>query len=97
MNDSSTGCGLNSRSCSGRPDRPHRLGAEDLPRLTFEERYSQQWPEHAADIHRPDFEELAAARNKLFERQELYSSKWSTVDPQELPISLAKPRAGLDR
>ena len=66
-------------------------GAEDLPRLTFEERYSQQWPEHAADIHRPDFEELAAARNKLFERQELYSSKWSTVDPQELPISLAKP------
>ena len=67
--------------------------AEEPPRLTFQERYSQQCPEHAADIHRPDFEKLAAgasARNKLFERQEHYSSKWATVEPGELPAALAK-------
>ena len=68
--------------------------AEGPPRLTFEERYSQQWPEHADNIHHPDFEKLAAgaeARNKLFERQQLYSSsKWTTVEPKELPIALTK-------
>ena len=67
---------------------------EDPARLTFGERYSQRWSEHAEDNHRLDFQELAAgasARNKLFERQELYSSKWTTVEPKELPISLAKP------
>ena len=60
----------------------------------FEERYCRKWPGHAADIHRPDFKELAAGasgRNRLFERREPYSSRWTTVDPGELPAALAKP------
>ena len=65
------------------------------PRLTFDERYIQEWPKHAADIQRSDFQRLYAAaevRNELFERRELHSSsKWTTVEPKELPISLAKP------
>ena len=60
----------------------------------FEERYCRAWPGHTADIHRPDFKKLAAGasgRNRLFERREPYSSRWTTVDPGELPAALAKP------
>ena len=68
--------------------------AEDQPRLTMAERYSQQWPEHADDIHRLDFKALAGdaeARNGFFERMHLHSSEWTTPEPKELPIALAKP------
>ena len=79
-----------------RVQEEERLQTDAAPRLTFAERYSQQWPEHADDIHHPDFEKLAdgaEARNELFERRELYSSKWTTAEPEELPISLAKSGA----
>ena len=64
------------------------------PPTAFEERYCREWPEHAADIDRPDFEKLAAGasdRNRLFEREEPRSSRWTTVEPGELPAALAKP------
>ena len=64
------------------------------PSTAFEERYCREWPEHAADIRRPDFEKLAAgasSRNRLFEREEPRSSRWITVEPGELPAALAKP------
>ena len=73
--------------------------AEEPSRLTFAESYSRHWPEHADDIHHPDFEELAvgaASRNKLFERQRRYSSKWTTIEPEELPLSLAKAAPAWD-
>ena len=77
-----------------RLSRPAAPACAEASTASFAERYSQQWPEHAEDIHRPDFEELAAgasARNKLFERQEFYSSPRTTADPGELPAALAKP------
>ena len=60
----------------------------------FEERYCREWPGHAADIRCPDFEKLAAgasSSNRLFEREEPRSSRWTTVEPGELPAALAKP------
>ena len=73
-------------------ERPAEAGR---PRpAAFEERYCREWPEHAADIDRPDFEKLAAGasdRNRLFEREEPRSSRWTTVEPGELPAALAKP------
>ena len=73
-------------------ERPAEAGR---PRpAAFEERYCREWPEHAADIRRPDFEKLAAGasgRNRLFEREEPRSSRWTTVEPGELPAALAKP------
>ena len=72
-------------------ERPAEAGR---PRpAAFEERYCREWPEHAADIRRPDFEKLAAGasgRNRLFEREGAYS-RWTTVEPGELPAALAKP------
>jgi len=72
-------------------ERPAEAGR---PRpAAFEERYCREWPGHTADIHRPDFEKLAAgaaSRNRLFEREEPYS-RWTTVEPGELPAALAKP------
>ena len=65
------------------------------PSPAFEDRYCREWPGHAADIRRPDFEKLAAGasgRNRLFEREEPYSSRWTTVEPGELPAALAKPQ-----
>ena len=76
-------------------ERPAEAGR---PRPTaFEERYCRKWPEHAADIHRPDFEEKVAAavasdRNKLFERQE----PWTRATPGELPAALARPAPAWD-
>ena len=74
-------------------ERPAEAGR---PRPTaFEERYCREWPGHAADIRRPDFEKLAAGasgRNRLFEREEPRSSRWTTVEPGELPAALAKPQ-----
>ena len=67
-----------------------RAEAARPPPTAFEERYCREWPEHAADIRRPDFEKLAAGasgRNRLFEREE----PWTTVEPGELPAALAKP------
>ena len=64
------------------------------PSAAFEERYCREWPEHAADIRRPDFAKLAAGasvRNRLFEREEPRSSRWTAVEPGELPAALAKP------
>ena len=64
------------------------------PPPAFEERYCREWPEHAADIRRPDFEKLAAgasSRNRLFEREEPRSSRWTADEPGELPAALAKP------
>ena len=79
----------------------HPAEAGRPPPTAFEERYCRQWPGHAADIHRPDFKELAAGasgRNRLFERDEPYSSRWTTVDPGELPAALAKsPPAWSDK
>ena len=73
-------------------ERPSEAGR---PRpAAFEERYCREWPGHAADIRRPDFEELAAGasgRNRLFEREEPWSSRWTAVEPGELPAALAKP------
>ena len=72
--------------------RPAEAGRP--PPTAFEERYCRAWPGHTADIHRPDFKKLAAGasgRNRLFERREPYSSRWTTVDPGELPAALAKP------
>ena len=73
-------------------ERPAEAGR---PRpAAFEERYCREWPEHAADIRRPDFEKLAAGAlsgNRLFEREEPRSSRWITVEPGELPAALAKP------
>ena len=73
-------------------ERPSEAGG---PRpAAFEERYCREWPGHAADIHRPDFEKLAAdasGRNRLFEREEPRSSRWTAVEPGELPAALAKP------
>ena len=73
-------------------ERPAEAGR---PRpAAFEERYCREWPEHAADIRRPDFERLAAgasSRNRLFEREEPRSSRWTAVEPGELPAALAKP------
>jgi len=63
------------------------------PPPAFEERYCREWPGHTADIHRPDFEKLAASaasRNRLFEREGPYS-RWTTAEPGELPAALAKP------
>ena len=83
---------------SSRPTAPAGAGAsaaEDQPRLTMVERYSQRWPERAADTHRPDFEKLtagASACNKLFER----ASPRTTADPGELPAALAKPAPAWD-
>ncbi len=71
-----------------------RAEAARPPPTAFEERYCLEWPEHAADLRRPDFEKLAAVasdRNRLFEREEPYSSRWTTVEPGELPAALAKP------
>ena len=71
-----------------------RADAARPPPTAFEERYCLEWPEHAADLRRPDFEKLAAGasdRNRLFEREEPYSSRWTTVEPGELPAALAKP------
>ena len=73
-------------------ERPSEAGRP--PPAAFEERYCREWPEHAADIRRPDFEKLAAGasgRNRLFEREGSYSSRWTTVEPGELPAALAKP------
>ncbi len=74
-------------------ERPAEAGR---PRpAAFEERYCREWPEHAADIRRPDFEKLAAGAlsgNRLFEREEPRSSRWITVEPGELPAALAKPQ-----
>ena len=70
-----------------------RAEAARPPPTAFEERYCQEWPEHAADIRRPDFEKLAAGasdRNRLFEREEPHSSRWTPVEPGELPAALAK-------
>ena len=70
-----------------------RADAARPPPTAFEARYCQEWPEHAADIRRPDFEKLAAGasdRNRLFEREEPHSSRWTTVKPGELPAALAK-------
>ena len=70
-----------------------RAEAARPPPTVFEERYCQEWPEHAADIRRPDFEKLAAGasdRNRLFEREEPHSSRWTPVEPGELPAALAK-------
>ena len=70
-----------------------RADAARPPPTAFEERYCLEWPEHAADIRRPDFEKLAAGasgRNRLFEREEPHSSRWTTVEPGELPAALAK-------
>ena len=82
------------------PDATREDAEQQEPsRLTFAERYSRHWPEHADNIHHPDFEELAvgaASRNKLFERQRRYSSKWTTVEPEELPLSLAKAAPAWD-
>ena len=81
-----------------RPTAPVGAGAsaaEDQPRLTMVERYSQRWPKRAADTHRPDFEKLtagASACNKLFER----ASPRTTADPGELPAALAKPAPAWD-
>ena len=64
------------------------------PPAAFEERYCREWPGHAADIDRPDFKKLAAGasgRNRLFEREEPRSSRWTTAEPGELPAALAKP------
>ena len=72
-------------------ERPAEAGRP--PPTAFEARYCQEWPEHAADIRRPDFEKLAAGasdRNRLFEREEPHSSRWTTVEPGELPAALAK-------
>ncbi len=76
--------------------RPAPPGAEasvaaGSPRLTvLQERYREQWPEHAADIRLPHFGKLAAgARNKFFERRESYSSRWTGANPGELPAALA--------
>ena len=73
-------------------ERPAEAGR---PRpAAFEERYCREWPGHAADIDRPDFEKLAAGAlsgNRLFEREEPRSSRWITVEPGELPAALAKP------
>ena len=72
-------------------ERPAEAGRPPPP--AFEQRYCREWPGHAADIHRPDFEKLAAgasSRNRLFERKEPYS-RWTTVEPGELPAALAKP------
>ena len=83
---------------SSRPTAPVGAGAsaaEDQPRLTMVERYSQRWPKRAADTHRPDFEKLtagASACNKLFER----ASPRTTADPGELPAALAKPAPAWD-
>ena len=72
-------------------ERPAEAGR---PRpAAFKERYCREWPEHAADIRRPDFEKLAAGAsspNRLFEREGSYS-RWTTVEPGELPAALAKP------
>ncbi len=65
------------------------------PPTAFEERYCREWPGHAADIRRPDFGKLAAGasgRNRLFEREEPRSSRWTAVEPGELPAALAKPQ-----
>ena len=70
-----------------------RAEAARPPPTAFEERYCREWPEHADDIRRPDFEKLAAGasdRNRLFEREEPHSSSWTTVEPGELPAALAK-------
>ena len=70
-----------------------RADAARPPPTAFEARYCQEWPEHAADIRRPDFEKLAAGasdRNRLFEREEPHSSRWTPVEPGELPAALAK-------
>ena len=72
-------------------ERPAEAGRPRPP--AFEERYCREWPGHTADIHRPDFEKLAAgasSRNRLFEREGSYS-RWTTVEPGELPAALAKP------
>ena len=79
-----------------RPSRQTAAAVAEIPvaagsrRLTaLQERYREQWPEHAADIRLPHFGKLAAAgRNKLFERQESHSS-WTGADPGELPAALA--------
>ena len=74
-------------------ERPAEAGR---PRpAAFEERYCREWPEHAADIRRPDFEKLAAGAlsgNRLFEREEPRSSRWTVVEPGELPAALARPQ-----
>ncbi len=73
-------------------ERPAEAGRSRT--AAFEERYCREWPEHAADIRRPDFEKLAAGAssgNRLFEREEPRSSRWITVEPGELPAALAKP------
>ena len=70
-----------------------RAEAARPPPTAFEERYCRKWPEHAADIRRPDFEKLAAGasgRNRLFEREEPHSSRWTPVEPGELPAALAQ-------
>ena len=70
-----------------------RAEAARPPPTAFEERYCREWPEHAADIRRPDFEKLAAVasdRNRLFEREEPHSSRWTPVEPGELPAALAQ-------
>ena len=70
-----------------------RAEAARPPPTAFEERYCREWPEHAADIRRPDFEKLAAGasgRNRLFEREEPHSSRWTPVEPGELPAALAQ-------
>ena len=72
-------------------ERPAEAGRPRPP--AFEERYCREWPGHTADIHRPDFEKLAAgasSRNRLFEREGSYS-RWTTAEPGELPAALAKP------
>ncbi len=73
-------------------ERPAEAGR---PRpAAFEERYCREWPGHAADIRRPDFEKLAvgaSSGNRLFEREEPRSSRWTAVEPGELPAALAKP------
>ena len=73
-------------------ERPAEAGR---PRpAAFEERYCREWPQHAADIRRPDFAKLAAgasSRNRLFEREGSYS-RWTTVEPGGLPAALAKPQ-----
>ena len=90
---------LRARTGAVRLPETEASAAEDPPRLTFKERYSRQWSGHVADIHRPDFAKLvagASARDKLFERQEHYSSGRRTVEPEALPIALAKPAPAWD-
>ena len=73
-------------------ERPVEAGRP--PPTAFEERYCREWPGHATDIHRSDFKKLAAGasgRNRLFEREKPYSSRWTTVEPGELPAALAEP------